>query len=284
MFNRLRTLVASFVIVVAAWPAEAQTPSPTLTLRGARVGADKDAALRDALGDVVLQAAKVLLDGPVFTKHKDTIVERVVAKAADLAKNPEVLKSEKTTDGKTSVRIRATIDRAAMLAKLAEAGVPVPKADLPGDNELGEKVVQFCKDNIGKMIGDGECGTLAVKAMEAAGAKPFHMYKESPGEGDFVWGEQVFVLEIKDGKRKRDPADGKARPGDVVQYRDAVFRSSNSIFLAQHHTAVVAEAKPDGVLIVFEQNIAGKKEVNRATLRTNQLAGGWIRVYRPVGK
>jgi hypothetical protein len=283
MSNYLRTLVASFFLF-AAWPAMAQAPSSTLTLRGAGVGVDEDAALRDALGDVVLQAAKVLLDGPVFTKHKDTIVERVVPKAADLAKSPEVLKSEKTADGKTSVRIRATVDRAAMLAKLADAGVPVPKAELPGDNELGEKVVQFCKDNVGKLVGDGECGTLAVKAMEAAGAKPFHMYKESPADGDFVWGEPVFVLEIKDGKRKRDPADGKARPGDVVQYRDAVFRSSSSIFLAQHHTAVVAEVKPDGVLIVYEQNIAGKKEVARATLRTNQLAGGWIRVYRPVGK
>jgi hypothetical protein len=280
----LRNLAATTAIVFVAGPTVGQTPSPTLTLRGVGVGADKDAALREALGDLVLQAAGVLLDGPVFTKHKATIVERVVPKAAELAKNPEVLKSEKTTDGKVSVRVRATVDRATMFAKLADAGVPVPKADLPGDNEIGEKVVQFCKDNMGKMIGDGECGTLAVKAMEAAGAKPFHMYKENPGNGDFVWGEPVYALEFKDGKRKRDPADGKARPGDVVQYRDAVFRGASSIFLAQHHTAVVAEVKPNGVLIVYEQNIAGKKEVARSTLRTNELAGGWIRVYRPVGK
>ena len=284
MYTLLRNVMATSLVVLVAGPVIGQTPSPTLTLRGAGVGADKDAALREALGDLILQAARALLDGPVFTKHKDAIVERVVPKAADLAKNPEVLKSETTSDGKVSIRVRATVDRAAMLAKLADAGVPVPKVDAPGDNVLGEKVVQFCKDNVGKLVGDGECGTLAVKAMEAAEAKPFHMYKQSPADGDFVWGEPVFTLEFKDGKRKRDPADGKARPGDIVQYRDAVFRSSSSIFLAQHHTAVVAEVKPDGVLIVYEQNIAGRKEVARATLRTNQLAGGWIRVYRPVVK
>ena len=38
----------------------------------------------------------------------------------------EVLKTEKTTDGKVLVRVRATVDRAVVVARLVEAKVPVP--------------------------------------------------------------------------------------------------------------------------------------------------------------
>src|SRR5262245_13304285 len=265
--------------------AYGDTPSPTLTVRGAGTGADQAAAVKDALGDAVLQVAAVVLDSPAFKKHRENITQKVLPKSADLVKSHEVLKSEKTADGKVSVRVRATVDRAAVIAKLTEAGVPVAgasKADAAAA-ELGEKVVRFCKENLGQTVGDGECGTLAAKALEAAGATPFHQFKEDPAPGDFVWGELVFVVEFQGGKRKRDPVDAKAQPGDVVQYRDAVFRTgSGGIFLAQHHTAVVGEVKGND-LIVYQQNV-GKREVTKATLRPNELAGGWIRVYRPTTK
>jgi hypothetical protein len=266
-------------------PIFADTPSPTLTVRGAGTGADQAAAVKDALGDAVLQVAAVILDGPVFKKHRETITQKVLPKSADLVKSHEVLKSEKGADGKVSVRVRATVDRAAVIARLTDAGVPVAgasKADAAAA-DLGEKVVKFCKENLGQTVGDGECGTLAAKALEAAGATPFHKFKEDPAPGDFVWGELVYVVEFQGGKRKRDPADAKAQPGDIVQYRDAVFRTgSGGIFVAQHHTAVVGEVKGND-LIVYQQNV-GKREVTKTTLRPNDLAGGWIRVYRPTAK
>ena len=279
-----RWLAAIALTALSAGPAFGQ--SATLTVRGAGKGGDQKAAVQDALADAVLQVVAVVLDAQVLKKHKATVTEKVLPKAADLVKSHEVLKSEKTDGGMVSVRVRATVDRALVIAYLSDAGVPVAgaaKADgAPAD--LGEKIVKFCKENIGQTVGDGECGTLAVKAMEAAGATPFHKFKESPGAGDFVWGELVFVVEIRDGKRKRDPADGKAQPGDVVQYRDAAFRTgSGGIFIAPHHTAVVGEVKGNGDLVVYQQNV-GKKEVTKATLQPNNLAGGWIRVYRPTAK
>ena len=131
---------------------------------------------------------------------------------------------------------------------------------------LGEKVVKFCKENKGKMVGDGECGTLAQAAIREAGGRPVNEFAESPGPGDYAWGELVFVLEVKDGKKKRDPADAKARPGDVVQYRDAAFRKGGGIAIFPHHTAIVAEVKSNGDLVVYEQNNLGKKEVTQGTL------------------
>jgi hypothetical protein len=280
-------LRSSAAIIITALCADSSFgQSPTLTVRGVGTGADEKAAVQDALGDTVLQVVTVVLDASVLKKHKATVTEKVLPKAAEMVKSHEVLKSEKTDAGKVSVRVRATVDRAAVIARLNDAGVPVAGAaktdGTPAD--LGEKMVKFCKDNLGQMVGDGECGTLAVRAMEAAGATPFHKFKENPGAGDFVWGELVFVVEIRDGKRKRDPADGKARPGDVIQYRDAAFRTgSGGIFIAPQHTAVVGEVKSNGDLIVYQQNV-GKKEVTKATLQPNSLAGGWIRVYRPTTK
>jgi hypothetical protein len=280
-----RCCVAALGLSLISAPVFGDTPSPSLTVRGAGTGADQAAAVKDALGDAVLQVAAVVLDGPVFKKHRETINQKMLPKSADLVKSHEVLKSEKTADGKVSVRIRATVDRSALIAKLIDAGVPVAgasKADAAAA-ELGEKVVKFCKENLGQTVGDGECGSLAAKALEAAGATPFHKFKEDPAPGDFVWGELVFVVEFQGGKRKRDPADAKAQPGDVVQYRDALFRTgSGGIFVAQHHTAVIGEVKGSD-LIVYQQNV-GKREVAKTTLRPNDLAGGWIRVYRPTTK
>jgi hypothetical protein len=282
MRNYLNTLCLLTAVVTAEPQQAQQTPTPTLTVRGTGVAADEKAATKAAIEKALSGVIEIVLDAPARKKHATTIADKVLPKSAEMIKSHEVLKSEKIAGGKVSVEVRAVVDRAAVIAKLTEAEV-ITKEDNAAA-ELAQKVVGFCKDNLGKMVGDGECGTLAVKAAEAAGAKPFHEYKENPGVQDFVWGELVFVQEIKDGKRIREPADAKAKPGDVIQYRDATFRSSRGIYIFSHHTAVIAEVKSTGELVVYEQNMQGKKEVTKGTLRPSELAGGWIRVYRPVKK
>ncbi|HEX3150343.1 MAG TPA: CHAP domain-containing protein [Gemmataceae bacterium] len=276
-----RLLVALLLVT----PAVAEPPS-TLTVRGAGTANDMAAAEKAALADAILQAANAVLDDATFSKHKATIIEKVLPKAGDAVKNHEVLKTEKLTDGKVQVRVRATVDRATVLAKLADAKVPVPGVADKDDpsSELREKVVKFCKDKLGQQVGDGECGTLAQEAIKEAGGKAVNMFAENPGAGDYVWGELVFVLEMKDGKRKRDPVSAAAKPGDVIQYRDVALRSSRGIYLLAHHTAIVAEVKSTGEMLIFEQNMQGKKEVTKGTLRPTEFASGWVRVYRPVAK
>lgn len=261
-------------------------PAPTLTVRGAGTAADMAAAEKAAVADAILQAANAVLDDATFSKHKSTIIEKVLPKAGDAVKSHEVLKTEKLSDGKVQVRVRATVDRAIVMTKLAEAKVPVPGVVDKDDpsSELRAKVVQFCKDKLGQQVGDGECGTLAQEAIKEAGGKAVNMFAENPGPGDYAWGELVFVLEVKDGKRKRDPASAVAKPGDIIQYRDVVLRSSRGIYLMAHHTAIVAEVKASGEMLIFEQNMQGKKEVTKGTLRPGELSGGWVRVYRPVAK
>ena len=278
--NVLRFLTA----LVLASSAAAQ-PSPTLTVRGSGTGSDMAAAEKAAVADALLQAATAVLDEATFKKHRE-VVAGAAARATDAVQEREVLKTEKATAGQVLVRVRVTVDRAKLLTKLADAKVPVPGMASKDDPSaaLGEKVVKFCKENKGKMVGDGECGTLAQAAIREAGGRPVNEFAESPGPGDYAWGELVFVLEFKEGKRKREPADGKARPGDIIQYRDANFRKGGGIAIFPHHTAIVTEVKSNGDMVVFEQNMLGRKEVTQGTLSLAGMSGGWIRVYRPVAK
>jgi hypothetical protein len=277
-FRVLTAVLLCLPTVVAA----DSTPSSTIDVRGAGSGPEEADAKRVALENALSQALEIVLDAATRTKQRAIIAEKILPKAVELLKDHEVIKTEKIMDAKVSVRLKASVERAMLLSKLVEAGV-LTKEDV-ATTELGEKLVQFCKDNRGKKVGDGECGSLAVEAMKAAGAKPFHEFKENPGERDFVWGKLVFVIEVVDGKRKREPADARARPGDVIQYRDTTFRSTQGVYLFAHHTSVVAEAKSTGELVLYEQNMRGKKEVTQRTMRPSELSGGWIRVYRPVVK
>jgi hypothetical protein len=152
------------------------------------------------------------------------------------------------------------------------------------DTALNDKVLQFARDHMGEKVGDGQCTSLAVEALRSAGAKvdPFR------DDGNFVWGRQLEAL--KD-----------AKPGDVLQFRDAVFRTrrrlpGGGIQISRssypHHTAIVAEVKGKAsakVLVILHQNYeapgqdkALKQTVQRGTLYLADLQkGGWIRAYRP---
>src|SRR5947208_11686721 len=163
----------SLIVVALAAPAFAE-PAATLTVRGVGTGTDAADAERAAVADAVVNAAAAVLDDPTFAKHKATIADKVAPKAADAVRSHEVLKTEKTTDGKVHVRVRATVHRAVVVARLVEAKVPVPGVADKDDPTAAvrEKVVKFCKEHKGQTIGDGECGTLAQAALKEDGAKP----------------------------------------------------------------------------------------------------------------
>ena len=78
---------------------------------------------------------------------------------------------------------------------------------------MNEKVVEFARTNVGKQVGDGVCTSLAVEALRAAQARRFPF---SDREGDWIWGEEV-------------PSFKEALPGDILQFRDAVFQGKRKI-------------------------------------------------------
>ena len=180
------------------------------------------------------------------------------------------------------------MSRAKLLALTATLGVLLVAAGA-GDDEvppLNRKVVAFARVRIGRTVGNGECTTLAVEALRSAGAggRPLNR-----GDGDYVWGRPVDSFR-------------EALPGDVVQFRDAVFqgklrvtsrRSVSWRYSYPHHTAIIAEVRERGrVVALLHQNVgpdnvsdAARKVVSETTIRPDSLQkGGKVWIYRPLSR
>ena len=137
---------------------------------------------------------------------------------------------------------------------------------------LNAKVAEFARSHVGRPVGDGICITLAVEALQAAGAKVFPF--DDPA-GEYVWGTPV--PDFKD-----------VLPGDILQFRDAEFAGTRIVGRGRretyrdafpHHTAVVVATAEDGRLVtICHQNVereggdpAEVGHVREATLRMNAL-------------
>ncbi len=156
-----------------------------------------------------------------------------------------------------------------------------------GEDELfNAKVVAFCEKNLNEKVGDGECAALAAQALRAAGARGRN--GDNPRKDDYVWGKEIFVLEYDSQGLKATGKYEGIQPGDIIQYRDAVFKGrkgSKGTYSssAPHHTAIVYKVGAKGhELKILEQNANGRKTVAEASLRLDDLKEGWIRIYHPV--
>lgn len=180
------------------------------------------------------------------------------------------------------VRILTPVGRLA-IAVLAVAGALL-SAGWADEPSINDKVLQYAKDHVGEKVGNGECTSLAVEALRFAGAKRFPPVGV---DADFVWGKPLDSLK-------------QAKPGDVLQFRNAVFKGRGRLangnmghwrYSYPHHTAIVAGSKAKGkVLLILHQNIqlpgqdaSEKQTVQEGAITLAELQpGGWVRAYRPV--
>jgi uncharacterized protein (DUF2147 family) len=126
--------------------------------------------------------------------------------------------------------------------------------------EIPIQLVAFCKDNLGKQVGNGECWTLADQAFRACGIK-------RPTNDLRVWG------------RKIDFEKEKLQEGDIVEYRTAKF--SNGTWTGPEHTSVIVKASRK-TIVVAQQNWGGKKTVSEMEFDPSTLVSGELTFYRPV--
>jgi hypothetical protein len=134
---------------------------------------------------------------------------------------------------------------------------------------LGDAVLSYAERQQGRQVGDGECFALADYALSSAGAKSAAAFTEITPDGDYVWGTQVRVSDV--------------RPGDILQFRNfevhrhvttftreadgSISRSEyNESEEREHHTAIVEQVH-GAELAVLEQNMdPGGRVVQRNTL------------------
>jgi hypothetical protein len=177
---------------------------------------------------------------------------------------------------------------------LALPGMTTPTTSPPAagggqtSRAVSQQVLQFAHAHLGSRVGDGQCTTLVVAALEHAGARTTYDYGVSGLTADYIWGRLV-------GQYRAASHAGTVQPGDILQFRNVVTvaRTAGAVVTLSlpHHTAIVSQNLGGGRLVVLEQNVAmpGRSAAQVQTvqldvLELSQLTQGTVRVYRPVSR
>ncbi|MPY91461.1 MAG: hypothetical protein GEU99_26575 [Luteitalea sp.] len=130
---------------------------------------------------------------------------------------------------------------------------------------MADRIVSFPRQRVGQRVGDGECFTLADRALRSAGARSAADHGTVTPNADYVWGTRVGLADI--------------RPGDVIQFRNYVYEreiditnpdgsgpTDTAVQERPHHTAIVERVEGNGAITVLEQNHPGGSPVARNEL------------------
>jgi hypothetical protein len=97
---------------------------------------------------------------------------------------------------------------------LARTDSPVPGPiglDAPGGSgqssepNMSRRIVAYAQQKSGTRVGNGECFTLADKALKGAGAKSAADFGTVTRDADYKWGSTVPLTDLQ--------------PGDIIQFR-----------------------------------------------------------------
>jgi hypothetical protein len=95
------------------------------------VGTSKDEAIKDAFRNAVRQVVGAVVDAETLVKNDEVISDKVLTYSDGLVKKYEEM-SKKESKGLFRVKIKATVERRSVIAKLKEAKVTVKEVDGAG--------------------------------------------------------------------------------------------------------------------------------------------------------
>lgn len=181
----------------------------------------------------------------------------------------------------------ASLELARQQAMRAPVPVPVRPLAPIASFSYNTSILEFCRENLGKKIANGQCGMLAQEALKVAGAAP--RGADSPGEGDYVWGELVATIKAGFGGASGVQDLAYVQPGDIIQFHATRFagythREYGVYWMeARHHTAVLESVDvAHNTITVLHQNWNGHKIIRRQSLSLGGMTRGWLRFYRPT--
>ena len=127
-FTVLASVCCACLVAVATFAAEPEQQEIEVTARG--MGADADAALKDALAQAVLQAAGAFVDSETLMKNEEIVQDQVLTCSDGIVKRFEKLQEPKQNrQGLWVATIKATVQQKILKQKLAEAKLITVKVD-----------------------------------------------------------------------------------------------------------------------------------------------------------
>jgi hypothetical protein len=146
-----------------------------------------------------------------------------------------------------------------ILAVSCAQQTPVATATQPRSGDPAPKIASYCLAQKGRIVGNGECWTLANEAFKSSGAR-------RPGSDVRVWGRVV------------DPTQEDLKPGDILEIESARFLDGT--ITGPNHTVVVVRGGSQESFGIAEQNW-GRKSVRVREFNLKSLVSGKVKVYRP---
>lgn len=126
---------------------------------------------------------------------------------------------------------------------------------------VGEKIVKYCKSQMGKKIDRGECWDLVSAALNYAGA---------------TWNKYDVYGTVYDPKKE------KIKVGDVIEMHNAKFEFEDGTWMkVVEHYAIVYEVKEDNKITIVHQNHNNIRKVQTLDLDLDGLTSGKLIFYRP---
>ena len=139
----LLILLITFVTGFQSINAEPDTTNTTQVVIATGVGLDPDKALKAAFRAAIEQVVGVVVDAETLTKNDDLVKDQILTYSDAYIEKSEKLKENKRDDGLFETRIKATVKREQLIAKLRTAQLIVVKVD--GESLFAETVTKTTK-------------------------------------------------------------------------------------------------------------------------------------------
>ena len=131
-------------------------------------------------------------------------------------------------------------------------------------------VLRFAWENLQRRVGDGSCWTLIDQALQQADAHDAVYYRFGSLLTSAYAGQVVDLSDVL--------------AGDIIQFDQAVFQSSNGVTLEAgypNHTAIIRSIGSNNQITVYEQNSPVGQATKIGTYALNDLHSGGFYIYRP---
>ena len=204
------------------------------------------------------------------------------------------------TDTLSTSKIRVTWDPANPTGTAEAKQKHLPPPPFPTIEQLaaaqeryGRRIVRWCHKRMGTRVGNGQCWTLAHRALEevakdckAHGLEPVMVSR------DRVHGACIYISTVPAAGSVADSLKtAGVAEGDILELKDVVICSTTkkismgfrhkSWTKLRFHTAVITGVDQSRLLLV-EQHGSSWKSVGKGSISLDHILEGEARIYRPM--